>query len=91
MDKRNPPWPRRILNSLEESTMAKRDPPPHHPHLHHPHQVCPLILGTPENARVLAPIHPFLGPQEGRGGVTTSDFVPFYWGPPRRQGLSSHS
>ena len=35
------------------------------------------------------PPHQTICPQEGRGDVATSDLVPFYWGPPRRQGLRS--
>ena len=32
------------------------------------------------------PPHQTICPQEARGDVATSDFVHFYWGPPRRQG-----
>ena len=37
------------------------------------------------------PPHQTICSQEGRGGAATSDLVPFYWGPPRRQGSCSHS
>ena len=32
----------------------------------------------------MSPFCPTLGPQEGRGHVATSDFVPIVGGPPRR-------
>ena len=40
---------------------------------------------------VFAPPHQTICPQEGRGDVATSDLVPFYWGPSRRQGTCSQS
>ena len=48
-------------------------------------------IGDPEKAGVMLPIRPFFHPREGRGDLATSEFVPFYWGPPRRQGLGSQS
>ena len=35
------------------------------------------------------PHHQTICPQERRGDVAPSDFVPFYWGPPSRLGLCS--
>ena len=40
---------------------------------------------------VFAPPHQTNRPQERRGDVAATDFVPFYWGPPRRQGLCGQS
>ena len=41
------------------------------------------LLGTPENAGVMQPFRPLLGPREGRGETATFDFVPFL-GDPRK-------
>ena len=37
-----------------------------------------LCMGTPEHARVTQHLCPLLGPQEGRGKATTSNFVPLF-------------
>ena len=35
-----------------------------------------LVLGTPKNVVVASQFHPLLGPREGMGEATTSDFLP---------------
>ena len=51
---------------------------------------CASFFYPSPSVPVFAPPHQTMCPQEVRGDVATSDLVPFYWGPPRRQGLCSN-
>ena len=45
------------------------------------------LLGTPKNARVMSHFRPLVGPREGRGEATNSDFVPLCLETPKNAGI----